>query len=70
MTENEDSGAPIRRGIPTGLVLYGFILLVATGLFQISDDVRPPYVGWKVELTAGAITAAVLVSIAYWEWYR
>lgn len=70
MVMNEDSGAPVRRGIPAGIVLYGLLLVVSTGFWQLSDDVRPPYVGWRVELTAGAITAAALVIIAYWGWYR
>ena len=39
--------------------------LVIAGVASIPDEVRPPHVSWKVELTAGVLVTAVLFVVFF-----
>lgn len=49
------------------LALYALGTMVIAGIVQISDSVRPPYVGWKTEVLVAAVVLATLRFIVWRE---
>ncbi|WP_226023209.1 hypothetical protein [Halomicrobium salinisoli] len=47
--------------------LFAIASFALSGLFSMSDSMRPPYVGYHFELAAAVAVTGVVSAVVYWE---